>query len=516
MKRAACLLLALALGCGEEPPAPKRRVSAEAAADVRIRPQPARLAPLGQAPGLDELGLGRAAGDGKLHVQLFDVGHGDAALVVSPTGRTVLVDTGPAESAAFLASRLSEQVQQPLDLLVLSNGLPEHAGGLESVLRAPSAQRMLVPSADGAGMAEVLRVASLRGVSAWSAEAPGEPLSVPLGGGATLEVLWPRAPRELPVDSAARDEANGLVLRVTHGETAILFAGDARAETEAALLRTGLPVRATVLKVASHGLDVATGDAWLSSVGPLAAVVSFGAGNPVSAPSAAVLDKLAKSGVATWRTDLDGEIHLESDGQAVDLFVERPAAGDPPGMKHRYVRGKPATRLGSPAARPQAAVVPVARAPSAAPVGLAVQPAPVPAPTPVLAAQPAAPPRAPVTAQPAPALVPAQKSTKPAAGGDELELPANWGKPSAKPSAAAPTPAAPPAPVEAKRPPAPAPSAPRGPAPASGGYVASSRAKVFHAAGCSAAEKIKPENLVTFRSRDEAAKGRTPAKDCNP
>jgi hypothetical protein len=56
------------------------------------------------------------------------------------------------------------------------------------------------------------------------------------------------------------------------------------------------------------------------------------------------------------------------------------------------------------------------------------------------------------------------------------------------------------------------------PAPASAdAYVASSRAKVFHKASCPAASKIKDENRVTFKTREEAvASGRTPAKDCNP
>jgi beta-lactamase superfamily II metal-dependent hydrolase len=507
VKRAACLVLALALGCGQEPPEPRRRAPTEAASGARSRAA-ARLPSLSKAPGLDELGVDRAAGDGKLHVQLFDVGHGDAALVISPTGRTVLVDTGPAESAAFLASRLSEQVQQPLDLLVLSNGLPEHAGGLESVLRATSAQRMLVPSPEGTGLPEALKIASLRGVAAYSPELQGEQLSVPLGGGAALEVLWPRAPKALPVDAAARDEANGLVLRVTLGETAILFAGDARAETEAALLRSGQPVQATVLKIASHALDVATGEPWLSAVGPLAAVVSFGAGNAVGAPSATVLDRLARSGVATWRTDLDGEIQLESDGQGVDLLVERPTAGDPPGMKHRYVRGKPAARFSPSAPRPVMAAAPAPR--PAVPVASAALPTSAVAQRPPAAQQPAAPVQA---APPAPV----QKSGKPPAAGDDLDLPSNWGKPAAKPGA---TPVAEAAPETPKRAPATTPAAPRT-APtatpsAAGGFVASSRAKVFHAAGCSAAQKIKPENLATFRTREEAAAGRSPAKDCNP
>jgi len=48
-------------------------------------------------------------------------------------------------------------------------------------------------------------------------------------------------------------------------------------------------------------------------------------------------------------------------------------------------------------------------------------------------------------------------------------------------------------------------------------YVASKNSKVFHRADCSSAKRISPENLVGYKTRDEAIKaGKRPCKICKP
>ncbi|HUT53360.1 MAG TPA: Ada metal-binding domain-containing protein [bacterium] len=48
-------------------------------------------------------------------------------------------------------------------------------------------------------------------------------------------------------------------------------------------------------------------------------------------------------------------------------------------------------------------------------------------------------------------------------------------------------------------------------------YCASRSSKVFHLRTCPQAARIKPENLVRFKTREEAmAKGRKPCKLCSP
>jgi hypothetical protein len=48
-------------------------------------------------------------------------------------------------------------------------------------------------------------------------------------------------------------------------------------------------------------------------------------------------------------------------------------------------------------------------------------------------------------------------------------------------------------------------------------YVASKNGKVFHKEDCQFAKRIKPENLVSYDTRDEAVKaGKNPCKTCDP
>ncbi len=48
-------------------------------------------------------------------------------------------------------------------------------------------------------------------------------------------------------------------------------------------------------------------------------------------------------------------------------------------------------------------------------------------------------------------------------------------------------------------------------------YVASKNSKVFHKPQCSSAKRIKPKNLISYSSRDEALKaGKRPCKRCKP
>ncbi|MFP2910837.1 ComEC/Rec2 family competence protein [Pyxidicoccus sp. 3LFB2] len=259
-----CLLgVLLATAACQEPPPPAPSTAAPA------RPaEPRRY--FGGAP------------DGKLHVYFFDVGHGDAALIVSPEGHTVLVDSGPASAADHLVNRLPELLTQRLDLVILTHPHADHHGGLEAVVRRVGAKRLMEPQL-GAAPPEydaLLTTLGSQGVEFLSPapppSTPNAPLRLPLGTGVELNVLWPRPPKDVLDEPKAPLEANSIVLRLTHGDTALLLAGDAHARTEGQLLSRGTAMKATLLKVAAHGADGPSTEEFLRAVEPRAAIISTG------------------------------------------------------------------------------------------------------------------------------------------------------------------------------------------------------------------------------------------------
>ncbi len=274
-----------------------------------------------------------ARADGKLEIRFFDVGQGDAALIRSPTGKRVLIDGGPPEAGAELARKVAADGAGPLDLVILSHPHLDHLGGLAAVLRAVGAQRFIDPGFDHPSKAysELLGVVKEKAgqvmVPQPDPARPNEPLTIGLGGGAQLQILWPRAPVEPFLFNTRSDaNSNSIVARVTYGKTAVLFTGDSEADTEQRLLRRKELLAADLLKVAHHGSRHSSGAAFLDAVAPKLAVISCGKGNDYGHPGGETLQRLAHAGARVFRTDLLGDVEAVSDGAEVQVRPYRPRA----------------------------------------------------------------------------------------------------------------------------------------------------------------------------------------------
>ena len=272
-------------------------------------------------------GAGLALPDGRTHVTFLDVGQGDAILIRSPGGRTVLVDGGA--EPVLIGARLGRALpfwQHRVDLVVATHADADHLAGLLPVLQHYRVGAALQPPAMGgtpltARWEELLREHDVPRVVA------SRGLRVDVGDDLVLEVLHP--PEEALLAAGGDDNANSLVLRVTAGECVFLLTADIDQDTERALLAAGLPLEATVLKVAHHGAAGSTSEAWLRTVRPEAAVVSVGSDNTFGHPAPATMGRLDAAGAATWRTDACGTVDVATDGER--LWVSTARACDPSG-----------------------------------------------------------------------------------------------------------------------------------------------------------------------------------------
>lgn len=423
-------------------------------------PQPAAARP---AEGRRYFG---APPDGKLHVYFFDVGMGDAALIVSPDGKTVLVDSGPASAANHLVNRLPELLRKPLDLIVLTHAHDDHYGALGPVIRRVGAKRLLEPRADDTpsdyqallSNLDAQKVERISPLPLGSETAP--PLR--LGDGVELTVLWPRTPDEPLLDvSGAGAEANSLVLRLTHGDTSILFAADAHARTVAHLLERKLPLKATLLKVPAHGAEGPTTQALLDAVRPRAALISVGRDRAGAADG--TRKRLDAAGAHVFSTDVDGEVQVVGDGKTLVITPQRLPENAPHDTAYTFAAEGPSATAQPPK------------------VEAALQP-----PKPELAQ--AVPPKTPQGTGAA---------DKPPAPQQQVDIDISE-------SAAA---------RAARLDPLTNPDAPA--ARGSTVYVASAKRELFHVLWCPAAKQIKTANRVMFKSREEASKTHT-AHSCVP
>jgi competence protein ComEC len=101
--------------------------------------------------------------------------------------------------------------------------------------------------------------------------------------------------------------------------------GDAGEALELALIRSGMDLRADILKVAHHGSRSSTSAPFLEAVRPRVAIVSSGSGNAYL-PSTRVMVRLRERGVTSLRTDLDGAVSIELDRRGrirIETFINQ-------------------------------------------------------------------------------------------------------------------------------------------------------------------------------------------------
>jgi competence protein ComEC len=236
----------------------------------------------------------------------IDVGQGDATLVQGLRG-AVLVDGGGAFpgrgdlGASAVVPALRALGVERLDLVAASHGDLDHRGGLVSVLRAVPVGRLWLPYGGRAdpAFAALVAVAGERRVPVEERGAGGAPLAA---GDLTVESLWP------PPGARGSRNDDSLVLRVAAGAHAVLLAGDLEAGAERALVASGAPLAADVLKLAHHGSRTSSTQAFLDAVGGAVAIASAPHFGRFGMPHADVVARAHGAGYAVWWTGRDGAV----------------------------------------------------------------------------------------------------------------------------------------------------------------------------------------------------------------
>ncbi len=255
-----------------------------------------------------------------LAVAFLDVGQGDATLIRSPGGRTMLIDGGNSREDAekVILPTLKSWEASSLNLLVITHPDQDHIGGLPHVLEALPVERVVLTGQVHTTQTyeKVLTLIRDKQIPAIKAR---RGMVLELDPLLTLAVLGPE-------DAAvAQNDTNNasIVIRLTYDRVALLFTGDAERPEEEAILNSGAEVRAQVLKVAHHGSPSASSPRWLQAVAPEVAIISVGADNAFGHPGYEVLTRLTQSNVTIYRTDRHGTITVRSDGRTYQIFTQR-------------------------------------------------------------------------------------------------------------------------------------------------------------------------------------------------
>lgn len=236
-----------------------------------------------------------------LTLRFLNVGQGDAVLVTTPDGKSMLYDAGKGRTAAEL---LSQYGVRQLDLAVMSQGDADHIGGFEFV-----AQQFKPRAVLNNGLAKSTATYG-RVIAAFKAAGtPGilaSERSINLGSQVKLQVL--PAPSGVP---KSNQNANSVGLLLTYGKFKAFLGGDAEPLTTQGWARR-YPSQLSnvqVYKALHHGSKHNDSLSFLQLVRPQTVVIGVGPNN-YGHPSAEALALYQKVNANVFRTDLNGTVTI--------------------------------------------------------------------------------------------------------------------------------------------------------------------------------------------------------------
>jgi len=240
----------------------------------------------------------RAAGT--LEVYFIDVEGGQATLIVSPTGESMLVDTGWPDAKGRDAERIVSAARlagvKQIDYLVVTHYHMDHVGGVPQLAERIPIRTFVDhgPSVEHGAEADLLVAAyqsvrdngkhllakpgemiPIRGIKVQIVTAAGEEISSPLPGAGAPNPLCAGAKRKEPDPS---ENAQSVGMLITYGKFRMIDLGDLTWNKELGLACPDNKIGTIDLYLSTHhGLDQSSAPPLVHALHPLVAIMNNGA-----------------------------------------------------------------------------------------------------------------------------------------------------------------------------------------------------------------------------------------------
>ena len=265
---------------------------------------------------------------GGFSIYFIDVGQGDATLIVSNDGHSLLVDGG--RSKTRIRDRLSALGIQDIDAIAATHPDADHIAGLTEVLAMYKVENVYLNGGQSstATHADFLDAVEQEGAIVSTLQM-NDTFNL---GGMVIKVLHPY---QLTGDS----NVDSLVLQLGCGDVQVLLTGDAEIESEQSMLSENVLQDIDLLKVGHHGSRSSTSQAFLDVVQPEVGVISAGFDSQYGHPHVEVVNRLNLEGVQIFETDTteayDDTLKMTSNCQTYEIggqvFVPDSSGASPVG-----------------------------------------------------------------------------------------------------------------------------------------------------------------------------------------
>lgn len=243
-------------------------------------------------------------------IHYIDVGQGDCILV-QVNNKNLLIDSGPSSSKGKLIKYFKKFNISKLDYVIATHPHEDHIGNMSTIIDSFNIVNFYAPKVYDNSKTFESMIYSLKKKNLKISPIRRGTSDINLGTNTTISVFSPI--------NDSYDNLNNYspVFKIQYGNTSFLFTGDAEKEVEQDILNHHDDISADVLKIGHHGSSTSTSRNFLKAVNPSTAIISVGKDNVYNHPDISTLNLLKKNNLYIYRTDLNKNILLISDGKTI-------------------------------------------------------------------------------------------------------------------------------------------------------------------------------------------------------
>ena len=231
----------------------------------------------------------------ELEIYFIDVGQGDSTLVITPKGKTILIDGGGSQTYDIgentLVPYLLDRKIKKIDYMIISHFDYDHVNGLLTVLEKLEVSKIIIgkQGEENEQYKQFKKLVNQKNVIVLNVK-KGDVVNIEKD--IKFNVLFPTS--ELIQENVINN--NSLVVKLEYKDFKMLFTGDIEEIAEESLLKLyeKEELKADILKVPHHGSKTSSSKKFLEAVSPKLALIGVGENNKFGHPNDEVLNRIHK------------------------------------------------------------------------------------------------------------------------------------------------------------------------------------------------------------------------------
>ncbi len=267
-------------------------------------------------------------------------GAADAHLIVTPSGKTMLLDAGwppPGDGANVILPFLKREGITQIDWMLASHPHNDHIGGMPEILLSPEVKaKALLWSLPPPEKIRKLDSESVQECEEWTGKVRnacaqrGVPIReikegevIGFGDGIQGHIL---ATADSNFDCPNYVNNNSIVMRLTYGKFSEIFGGDAGFEEENRVMSRTRDLASDVLKIGHHAGAGSTSTAWAKAIDAKVGIAPMPKYLSEDERGLRVWRQLLPTGIKIYRTWEHGHIEIQTDGTRFWVKTEIPSS----------------------------------------------------------------------------------------------------------------------------------------------------------------------------------------------